>query len=136
MINVENYIVNAISEALPEVLVISDYVDVPSEFPCVTVVEESNVSSNTFDSGSTLENHANVMYSVNVYSNLESGSKSQAKELMDRVDEVFEGFKFTRTFCQPIPNIDRTIYRYTARYTATIGKGVTTDDTTTYQIYR
>lgn len=41
----------------------------------------------------------------------------QARELRKLVDEVMGGYyKMQRTFCQPTPNIDNTIYRITMRY--------------------
>ena len=136
MINLENYIVNLIATSLSDVTVLSDYVDTPPSFPCVTVVEDSNVSAQTFDNASPSENHADLLYSVNVYSNLVSGAKAQAKDIMDRVDAILENLKFERTMCQPMPNVDRTIYRITARYRVRVGKGVTDGTTTTYQTFR
>lgn len=140
MINIENYIVNLIATSLSDVTVLSDYVDTPPSFPCVTVVEDSNVSAQTFDNASPSENHADLLYSVNVYSNLVSGAKAQAKDIMDRIDAILENLKFERIMCQPMPNVDRTIYRYTARYRVRVGKGVTTTNdnvtTTTYQTFR
>lgn len=136
MIDIENYVVNAVATALSDVLVLSEYVEAPPEFPCVTILEDSNVSADTFDNASTTENHADLLYSVNVYSNLQSGAKQEAKRIMASVDTVLEGFKFQRTMCQAIPNADRNIYRISSRYTARIGEGVTDGETTTYQVYR
>ena len=140
MVDIENYVINAVAEGLSDITVIGNYVDVPSSFPCVTIVEDTNVSANTFDNASPLENHADLTYSVNVYSNLVSGAKAQAKSIMSRVDAILENFKFERFFCQTVPNVDRTIYRYTARYRVRVGKGTTTTvgdvTTTTYQTYR
>lgn len=136
MIDIENYVVNAVATALSDILVISEYVEAPPEFPCVSIIEESNVSAETFDNASPNENHADLLYTVNVYSNLQSGAKAEVKDIMEEVDTVLEGLKFQRTMCQAIPNADRTIYRMTARYTARVGKGVTDGETTTYQIYR
>ena len=140
MINIENYIIDLIANSLSDITVLSDYVDMPPEFPCVTVIEDSNISAQTFDNASRTENHADLLYSVNVYSNLVSGAKAQAKGIMDRIDAILENLKFERIMCQPMPNVDRTIYRYTARYRVRVGKGVTTTSdnvtTTTYQTFR
>lgn len=136
MIDIENYVVNQIASALSDITVYSDYEDNPSVFPCVTVIEENNASADTFDNGSTLENHADLLYTVTVFSNLTDDAKGEAKGIMDTIDGVLQGMKFKRTFCQPLPNSDHSIFRYVARYTARVGKGVTVSDVTTYQIYR
>lgn len=45
----------------------------------------------------------------------------QARELRKLVDDVLGGYyKLTRTFCQPTPNLDNTIYRITMRYSGRI----------------
>jgi hypothetical protein len=88
----------------------------PSSFPAVQIVEMSNtVATDTSDSGSN-ENHADLMYEVNVYSNLTSGAKKQAKEIMSFVDDKFNELGFVRQLCEPIDNGDTSIYRYVARY--------------------
>ena len=139
MIDIENYVVNTVITALSSlstVTVYSDYEASSSTFPCVTVIQESNVSADTFDNGSTSENHADVLFTVTVYSNLTSGAKEEAKKILDVVDTAFEGMKFQRTLCQALPNKDDRLYRYTARYAARVGKGKTNGTTITHQIYR
>lgn len=102
----------------------------PSSFPFVSVEEIENTShSPTRDSGST-ENHANITYEINAYSNEVNGKTIQAKAMIMCADEVMAELGFTRTFGQPTPNTaNATIARYTARYVAVI-------DTQTETIYR
>jgi hypothetical protein len=57
------------------------------------------------------------MVEMNVYSNLNTGKKAQAKAIAALLDDVLAGHKFTRVFMDPVPNFnDATIYRVTARY--------------------
>lgn len=100
----------------------------PSSFPAVQIVEMSNtVATDTSDSGNN-ENHADLMYEINVYSNLTSGAKKQAKEIMSFVDDKFNELGFVRQLCEPIDNGDTSIYRYVARYV-----GRTSRDKVIYQ---
>jgi len=89
----------------------------PPKFPAVSVVEmDNNVDERAMDNGN-IENAVNVMYQVDVFSNLNKGKKAQAKAIIALIDEVLSQHRFVRTFCNPIQNMnDATIYRMTARY--------------------
>ena len=141
MIDVENLVIDTISKALKasaysSTLVVSDYTDTPSSFPCVSVIEMDNYTYRKTQDDDLKEHHTNVMYEVNVYSNKSSGSKSEAKKIMEIVDTTFQNMKFTRTVKQAIPNKDKSIYRIVARYEAVIGEGQTIGKNTVYQVYR
>lgn len=57
------------------------------------------------------------MYEVNVFSNKTGYKKSEAKAIMDTIDDQFAALGFTRTMCNPVSNLqDATIYRIVARY--------------------
>lgn len=94
-----------------------------SSFPAVSIVQRTNaVKSETADSGS-LENHADVMFEVDAYSNLSKGKKQQAKEITAVVSDLFMEIGFARTFCQPLDNLaEVSIFRMKSRYKAVIGK--------------
>lgn len=123
MIDMEAEIFQAIKAAVAPVKCTPTYQDETAKFPLITVEEiENTVFERTQDSGSA-ENHARVLYEVNVYSILPGGKKKQAKELMQTVDAVMAGLGFYRQFCSPTPNLsDSDIYRITARYRAVIDK--------------
>ena len=140
MINIENIVVNAVHTALssyttqyPNLEIQSMYVQSPSKFPCISVVETSNVTYQPSHTG-LQEEHARITYDVNVYAN-DARLKETAKTLADVVDTAMLNLKFTRTMSGQTPNIDRTIYRYTMRYEAVVQKGVTDNGKITYQMY-
>ena len=127
MINVENEIFSKIAEsvraAYPSAFVSGEYVRTPSKFPFVSLIEMSNTAYDRTQSSGGLENHASLMYEVNVYSNKKSGKKSECKEIAALIDNELAALGFSRTMLQPIPNMDdATIYRMTGRYTAVISK--------------
>jgi hypothetical protein len=121
MIDVESAVfqkcADAFRAAYPNGFIAGEYVSQPPKFPAVMVVEmDNNIDERAMDNGN-IENAVNVMYQVDVFSNLNKGKKAQAKAIVALIDEVLAQYRFIRTFCNPIQNMnDATIYRMTARY--------------------
>lgn len=127
MIDCENEIFSKVAEsvraAYPSVSMSSEYIRTPPKFPFISLVEMSNTAYDRTQSSGGLENHASLMYEVNVYSNKTSGKKSECKAIATLIDNELATLGFSRTMLQPIPNMDdATIYRMTGRYTAVISK--------------
>ena len=127
MIDCENEIFDTIAKAVrnayPSVFVSGEYVKAPSKFPFVSLIEMSNTAYERTQSSGGVENHASLMYEVNVYSNKTSGKKRECKAIATLIDNELAALGFSRTMLQPIPNMDdATIYRMTGRYTAVISK--------------
>ena len=126
MIDVENEIFNIVARAIrdvyPDIYISGEYVKSPSTFPAVAIVEMDNtvyVKTQTNE----VENHAELMYEVNIYSNKTSGKKSECKDIASLIDNEMAALGFSRTMLQPIPNMDdATIYRMTGRYRAVASK--------------
>jgi hypothetical protein len=122
MIDIENRVfqmcADAFRAAYPNGYIAGEYVSQPPKFPAVSVVEMDNlVHARAIDNGK-IENAADLMYQVDVYSNKTTGKKAQAKAIIALLDEVLAQHRFVRTFCNPVQNFnDATIYRMTARYT-------------------
>jgi len=110
----------------PKIYMTGEYVKSPPSFPCVSLIESDNqVYRNSRDSGN-LENHAQVLYEVNVYSNKMSGKKAECKAIMALIDSKMGALGFTRTLMNPVPNEeDATVYRMVARYRAIVSKNKT-----------
>ena len=127
MIDVENEVFNSVATDVrakyPDIYMVGEYVKTPPKFPCASLVEMNNQSyQQTEDSGS-VENHASLMYEVNIYSNKTVGKKSECKAIAALIDERMLALGFARTMLQPIPNLDdATIYRMVGRYSAVISK--------------
>lgn len=127
MIDIESEVFNTVSEKVreqyPEIFMTGEYVKSPSSFPCVSLIETDNqIYRNTRTSG-CIENHAQVVYEVNVYSNKQRGKKAECKEILGFIDKQLEALGFTRTLMTPVPNeVDATIYRMMARYRAIVSK--------------
>jgi len=128
MINCENEVFSTVSQAVraqyANAFMTSEPVASPSKFPCVVLREMDNSTyQRTLDSSGT-ENHAQLMYQAEVYSNLSTGKKSQCRAIMALIDEEMQKLGFLRIGCGPMemPNANQTIYRVVARYRGTISK--------------
>lgn len=125
MIDIENpvfdRVANKVREVFPGIFMVGEYVSSPASFPAVSLMEMENATNTeTIDSGSC-ENHADVMYEVNVYSNRTVGKKSECKAIIALIDEEMLAMGFSRSTLTPVPNeYDSTIYRMVGRYIATV----------------
>lgn len=115
--DVFNAVATAIEAEFSDVFVTGEYVHAPEFFPAVSIIEEDN---STFLPALDSEgsHHSQLMYDVNVYSNLKSGRKAQAKAIMQKIDEKMSEIGFVRLSRQPLtlPNAETSIYRMNARY--------------------
>ena len=128
MIDVENEVFDRVAKSLrksfPGIVVKSSLDLSPSVFPCACVEQISNSAYNkTRDTGSN-ENHADVAFEVNVYSNAHN-AKSECKAIIDVVDNLFNRMGFTRTSCIPVKMDDVTKFRMRAVYRALVSKNHT-----------
>lgn len=125
MIDIESQVFDRVAtrvrEQFPNIFMTGEYVSSPSSFPAVSLVEMDNSTREaTIDSGSN-ENHVNVMYEVNVYSNKTTGKKSECKMILAVLDNEMTALGFVRSTLTPVPNeYDSSIYRMVARYRAAV----------------
>lgn len=127
MINVESEIFSIIAKAVrtayPGAYVVGEYVKSPSRFPCVSIEEIDNTAYDKTQTSDCLENHADITYEVNIYSNKTSGKKNECKSIASLIDNEFATLGLSRAMLQPIPNVDdATIYRMLGRYRGVVSK--------------
>jgi hypothetical protein len=140
VIDIENIVFENVAKAVqavyPKAFVTSEKTDAPPSFPCVCVTEEDNSTHRGSLDTSLIENNANIMYSLSVFTNEKNGKKSTAKRIANIADMAMQNMKFTRIMLSPIPNADTSIFRIEGRYTAVVSAGKTENDNTVYQMYR
>ena len=123
MIDIENEVYTPIAKELRKsfkgINVSGVYVNAPSSFPHVTIIEQDNYMSTDNMDSSDSEQYATIMYEVNVYSNKSTDKKSECKKIMSLIDKLMYKYNFTRLSLSPVPNLENaTIYRLVARYRA------------------
>ena len=130
MIDIESTIFERLSTVLranySNISVYGEYVKTPASFPCVTIEEKDNYVLERTQSSEGIENHAVLMYEINVYSNKKTGKKSQCKDIFSLIDREMQDMGFTRTMLNSIPDMDdATIYRMVGRYKAVVSTNKT-----------
>ncbi len=125
MIDIENDIFTEVASAIrkkfPKAYVTGEYVRTPPSFPCISITEKDNYPYKRTMDSSSMERHAVLMYEVNVYSNKQSGKKTECREIAKVIDDTFSRFGFYRRMLNTIPNLDdATIYRIIGRYQAVV----------------
>lgn len=140
MIDIENKVIDTIEQALIDsgitATVSSTFIETPSDFPWVYGREMGNSTyKGTLDT-SLFEHHANIDFRWEVYSNKTSGAKTEVKEILNIIDLAMQKMKFTRSSYSFIPNIDRSVTRAYADYSAVVQQGFTEEGNVIHRMYR
>lgn len=127
MIDIENQVFTIIASRLRAKFGKSFYVSGelnlnPTTFPCAYIEQADNSALTSSRDTASNENHAVVMYEVNVYSNKTSGKKTEAKAIFEVIDETFNDLGFTRQSMLPFQFDNTTKYRVAGRYIAVVDK--------------
>lgn len=127
MINIESELFSLVATKVrtvyPNIYMIGESVKSPPSFPAVFMVEQDNTMYISTQTSDDLENHASLMYEIDIYSNKTKGKKSECKAIAALIDKEMAFYGFTRTMLEPIPNMDdATIYRIKGRYKAVVSK--------------
>ena len=122
MIDIETKVYSPIAIVLKEaysgIFVTSEPTPIPEKPLVVGIVQMDNYMSINRMDNSGRERFSTLMFQVDVYSNKQTGKKSQCKEVMNVVDKMMFDMNFTRLSMTPIPSPETGYYRYTARYRA------------------
>lgn len=140
MIRISNKILSDIAGRVklhyPKAECVGIYTQSPSKFPHVCVIEESNTTYTRSQSETGRERHAEISYTVNIYSDAEKQKKEECYSIAEIVDEYFQDVGFTRVSFDSVPNIDKSIYRIAMRYRAVVSVGKEENGEMRYYIYR
>lgn len=128
MIDCENEVYTRIATLLrkrfPGIDISSEYVNSPSSFPHVSIVQSDCYPVPGKQDTSLKDNMEVVRFDIDIYSNKTEGKKTECKTIAKAIDDLLYSMNFTRTAMTPVPNMeDATIYRIVVRYrVATDGK--------------
>ena len=142
MVDIENYIFTRLTEAIllkyPNANVVNDPIEEMAGYPAVTITEIGNATLRRMQDEAPVEHYVTVTYEVNVYSNERIGKMNVCKDILNIVDGVMLGMKFTKGLTRRLPAVDhsRTVYRMYSRYTAVVDEGTVDGDTITFHMYR
>lgn len=128
MIDIENAVFDSVSKLLKRKFgltasaIRSAHVNAIPCFPCVMLYESSNstLESTADELG---EHHADVRYTVEVYTNDESGKKQKAKAIANAIDAHMLGLGFFRNARQyTFGTNESTVFTITASYRGVAGE--------------
>jgi len=99
MIDVENYVVDAIVKGLasdyPDAKVYSTRLSVPAKFPAVMIYEVNNTEVSNLSCIDRVERFSDVNYTLEIYTN-DTHKKQSAKELFAACDEILRNMVKTQ----------------------------------------
>lgn len=140
MIDIEPMVVTALHDALaaqyPACNLVSVYERSPAHFPTVNIHELDNVPWAYTQDTDSQENHAEITFEVNIYSNKIGTARSECRAIAGVVDECMLRLGFDRIIMTTLQNLDNqreyrsktdaaVIHRICARYRAVVGKNKT-----------
>lgn len=140
MIDVSNLVVKACKDALadefPDVKVYSSYVDETEQLPAVTCYEVSNSIDMTTMDSSGAEHYANVVFEISCYAKNDGYGRQATKKMFTRINDMLVRLNFVRTFKSELPNMDRSVYRYSGRFEARVSEDMVVGERTITNVYR
>lgn len=120
-IDVFDQVARAVSAVSPDAYVTSRYVLKPPSFPCVVLIETSNLSDERRADSSGIERASRLRWQAQVFSNSEHHGKRECKQIMGTVCDAMNMAGFARVVCRQVDNsADPTITRMVAEFTATV----------------
>ena len=102
-------------------IMLNAYTSAPSKFPCVVIVLSDNGTTSSMRDSSGDDNFHDITITIEVYSNLVNGKKTQAEAIMNKAPGVLLPKNFRQVYCRPTSNLnDATVYSLKAAFTATV----------------
>lgn len=114
---------NAVKAEYADANCVQMYTPTPAKFPTVFAREIGHFTPQQAWTLTNAQDISERTWEVQVFSNLSTGSKEQAYEILDICKDVMRGLYFLETFEQPIDQQDKSIYCLVARFRRVIGGG-------------
>lgn len=114
---------NAVKAEYADANCVQMYTPTPAKFPTVFAREIGHFTPQQAWTLTNAQDISERTWEVQVFSNLSTGSKEQAYEILDICKNVMMGLYFIETFEQPIDQQDKSIYCLVARFRRVIGGG-------------
>ena len=114
---------NAVKAEYADANCVQMYTPTPAKFPTVFAREIGHFTPQQAWTLTNAQDISERTWEVQVFSNLSTGSKERAYEILDICKDVMRGLYFIETFEQPIDQQDKSIYCLVARFRRVIGGG-------------
>lgn len=114
---------NAVKAEYADANCVQMYTPTPAKFPTVFAREIGHFTPQQAWTLTNAQDISERTWEVQVFSNLSTGSKEQAYDILDICKGAMRSLYFLETFEQPIDQQDKSIYCLVARFRRVIGGG-------------
>lgn len=118
---VYTYVRNAIVTAHSGAYVTSRREPVGKTFPAVRLSEVNRIRTQAYATLANDDQQYNSTFEAEIFSNEQNGALATAYSVLDTVESAFKTLGYFETFCEPIDNIDPSVFRIVARFSRQIG---------------
>lgn len=120
---VYTYVRNAIVTAHSGAHVTSRVEPITKTFPAIKVAEANRIRTQQYATLANDDDQYESTFEIEIYSNKANGAVKEAYDILGTVEGAFKRLGYFETFCDPIDNIDPSVFRIMARFTRQIGMG-------------
>lgn len=123
--SVFNYVANAVDTAITGVRIVSRREPVAKSLPALYMYEMNRTRPQQYATLANDDEQWESTFEIEIYTNDLDGARSKAYAILYTVEDAFKRLGYFETFCEPLDNIDPSLFRINARFTRQIGKGDT-----------
>ena len=121
--SVFDYVANAVDDAIQGVRITSHREPVAKSLPALYMYEMNRTRPQRYATLANDDEQWESTFEAEIYTNDLDGARTNAYNILYVVEDAFKRLGYFETFCEPIDNIDPSLFRINARFTRQIGKG-------------
>lgn len=118
---VYSYVRNAIVASHSGAYVTARIEPVPKNFPAIHLTEMNRVRTERYATLANDDQQYDSTFQAEIFSNEQNGAVEEAYSILETIESAFKTLGYFENFCQPIDNVDPSIFRIVARFTRQIG---------------
>ena len=118
---VYSYVRNAIVASHSGAYVTARIEPVPKNFPAIHLTEMNRVRTERYAILANDDQQYDSTFQAEIFSNEQNGAVEEAYSILETIESAFKTLGYFENFCQPIDNVDPSIFRIVARFTRQIG---------------
>ena len=121
--SVFDYVANAVDDAIQGVRITSHREPVAKSLPALYMYEMNRTRPQRYATLANDDEQWESTFEAEIYTNDLDGARTNAYNILYVVEDAFKRLGYFETFCEPIDNIDPSLFRINARFTRQIGRG-------------
>lgn len=121
--SVFDYVANAVDDVIQGVRIVSHREPVAKSLPALYMYEMNRTRPQIYATLANDDEQWESTFEAEIYVNDLDGARTNAYNILYVVEDAFKRLGYFETFCEPIDNIDPSLFRINARFTRQIGKG-------------